>query len=265
MSAKIVLTFLVLGALAWGQDEQTTPGETRQSRAQHGVQHQQQFPARPNVGKEDFFRFATKQVNPNDTDWGAWIERRRLAFMEAMVANPFFWYSALATGLLIVLMVAYGVRVMDEKRKLWHAAEILTDVWNQEQYSQSVAQTATERYNRHMLDCNRVVEAQVSGRPSPRMYEASDAKDQLERLRAERDNLDSDNRRLKAELEKHDGIVRNLSARVKDLERQHDQNGSSAHQSDGSDTERRLIAKVNQLRQELETEKQKNRALKGGS
>ena len=80
--------------------------------------------SRPYVGKEDFFHFATKQVNPNDTDWGAWIERRREAFMEAMVANPFFWYSALTTALLIVLMIAFGVRVVDEKRKLWHAAEI---------------------------------------------------------------------------------------------------------------------------------------------
>jgi hypothetical protein len=263
MRAKTVLTLLILGALARGQEQQTTSGKTEQSKAQHGG-HQRQSSARPYVGKEDFFHFATKQVNPNDTDWGAWIEQRRHTFMEAMVANPFFWYSALSTGLLMVFMIAYGVRVMDEKRKLWHAAEILTDVWNQEQYSQSVAQTATERYNRHMLDCNRVIEAQVSGRPGPGMFEANDAREQLERLRAERDNLDSDNRRLKAELEKHDGIIRNLSARVKDLEPQPDQNGSSGHQADGSDTERRLIAKVNQLRQELETEKQKNRALKGG-
>ena len=180
-----------------------------------------------------------------------------------MAANPFFWYSALTTGLLMTLLVAFGVRIMDEKRKLWHAAEILTDVWNQEQYSQFVAQTATERFNRHMLDCNRVIEAQVSGRASPAMFEASDAKEQLERLRAERDNLDSDNRRLKAELEKHDGIIRNLSTRVKDLEPQPDQNGFSVNQAGGSETERKLIAKVNQLRQELEAEKQKNRSLKG--
>ena len=263
MRIRTVLTLLILGALLWGQDERTSPGTTEHSKAQHST-HQRQSSPRPYVGKEDFFHFATKQVNPNDTDWGAWIEGRRQAFMEAMVANPFFWYSALATGLLIVLMVAYGVRVMDEKRKLWHAAEILTDVWNQEQYSQSVAQTATERYNRHMLDCNRVIEAQVSGRPSPGMFEANDAREQLERLRAERDNLDSDNRRVKAELEKRDGIIQNLSARVKDLEPQLDQNGSTGHPAGGSDTERRLIEKVNQLRQELETEKQKNRALKGG-
>jgi len=263
MRPKTVLTLLILGALAWGQDEQSTPGAVEQSKAQHSV-HQRPSSARRYVGKQDFIHFATKQVNPTDTDWGAWIEQRRQAFMEAMVANPFFWYSALATALLMVLMVAYGVRVMDEKRKLWHAAEILTDVWNQEQYSQSVAQTATERYNRHMLDCNRVIEAQVSGRPSPGMFEANDAREQLERLRAERDNLDSDNRKVKAELEKREGIIQNLSARVKDLEPQLDQKGSGAQQQGGSDTERRLIAKVNQLRQELETEKQKSRALKGG-
>ena len=263
MRTRTIWTLLILGALVRGQEERATPGAIEQSKAQH-VFHQRPSSARPYAGKEDFLHFATKQVNPSDADWGARIERRRQAFMEAMVANPFFWYSALTTALLMVLMVAYGVRVVDEKRKLWHAAEILTDVWNQEQHSQSVAQTATDRYNRHMLDCNRVIEAQVSGRPNPGMFEANDAREQLERLRAERDNLDSDNRRVKAELEKRDGVIQNLSARVKDLEPLFDQNGSGAQRPGGSDTERRLIAKVNQLQQELATEKQKNRALKGG-
>lgn len=262
MITRTVWTLLILGAPVWGQGERTALGTTEQSKAQHST-HQRPS-SRLYVGKEDFFHFATKQMNPSDTDWGTWIERRRETFMDAMVANPFFWYSALTTALLVVLMVAYGVHVVDEKRKLWHAAEILTDVWNQEQYSQSIAQTATERYNRHMLDCNRVIEAQVSGRPSPGTFEANDAREQLERLRAERDNLDSDNRRVKAELEKRDGVIQNLSARVKDLEPLFDQNGSGAQQQGSSDTERRLIAKVNQLRQELDTEKQKNRALKGG-
>jgi hypothetical protein len=262
MRTLAVLVSMTFGVLAYGQGQSATPEKHQQSKAQHGP-YERPSSTRPDEGKEDFFHFATKEVNPHDTDWGAWIEQRRQAFLEAMAANPFFWYSALTTGLLMTLLVAFGVRIMDEKRKLWHAAEILTDVWNQEQYSQFIAQTATEKYNRHMLDCNRVIEAQVSGRSSPAMFEASDAKEQLERLRAERDNLDSDNRRLKAELEKHDGIIRNLSTRVKDLEPQLDQNGSGVNQAGGSETERKLIAKVNQLRQELEAEKQKNRSLKG--
>lgn len=262
MRNQTALFLVVFATLAYGQEQQTPRQETRHTVGQRSLDEPRPS-AQPYVRKDDFFRFATKQVNSSDKNWGAWIEQRRRAFMEAMVANPFFWYSALATCLLVVLMVAHGIRIMDEKRKLWHAAEILTDVWNQEIYSQSVAQAATDKYNRHMLECNRVIETQVSGRPSPGMLEASDAKDQLERLRAERDNLDSDNRRLKAELEKHDGIIRNLSDRVRDLEPQPDQNGSG-RQPGSSDTERRLIAKVNQLRQELEAEKQKNRALKGG-
>jgi hypothetical protein len=262
MRTLAVLVSMAFGVLAFGQGQSATPEKHQRSKAQHGP-YERPSSARPDEGKEDFFHFATKEVNPHDTDWGAWIEQRRQAFLEAMAANPFFWYSAFTTGLLMTLLVAFGVRIMDEKRKLWHAAEILTDVWNQEQYSQFIAQTATEKYNRHMLDCNRVIEAQVSGRSSPAMFEASDAKEQLERLRAERDNLDSDNRRLKAGLEKHDGIIRNLSTRVKDLEPQLDQNGSGVNQAGGLETERKLIAKVNQLRQELEAEKQKNRSLKG--
>jgi hypothetical protein len=262
MKMQAVLVSMAFGMLAYGQGGPASPEEHQQSKAQHGP-YEGPSSARPYEGKEDLFHFATKEVNPHDKDWGAWIEQRRQAFLEAMAGNPFFWYSALTTVLLMTLMVAFGVRIMDEKRKLWHAAEILTDLWNQEQYSQFAAQTATEKHNRHMLDCNRVIEAQVSGRASPAMFEASDAKDQLERLRAERDNLDSENRRLKADREKHDGIIRNLSTRVKDLEPQLDQNGSVGNQAGGSETERKLIAKVNQLRQELEAEKQRNRSLKG--
>ena len=46
------------------------------------------------------------------------LERRRQAFLDASAGNPFFWYSALTTALLMLLMFACGVRVMDEKRKL---------------------------------------------------------------------------------------------------------------------------------------------------
>jgi len=43
-------------------------------------------------------------------------------------------------------MLAYGVRVMDEKRKLWRAAEILNDVWNDAQYARAMAETAIQKY-----------------------------------------------------------------------------------------------------------------------
>jgi hypothetical protein len=163
--------------------------------------YQRQAATRPHEQKDDFFTASTKLVNKNDLDYGAMIERRRQAFLDASAANPFFWYSALTTGLLMVLMLAYGVRVMDEKRKLWRAAEILNDVWNDAQYARALAETAIQKYNRHMEECNRVIEAQLSGRASPTALEATDARNELTRLRGELDTVDSERKVLKAKLD----------------------------------------------------------------
>ena len=39
-------------------------------------------------------------------------------------------------------MPMYGVRLPNERRKLWRAAELLTYIWNQDQYSRAVAAAA---------------------------------------------------------------------------------------------------------------------------
>jgi hypothetical protein len=212
-------------------------------------------------GREDFFHSSGKLVNKSDYDWGAWLAERRRAFVEASVGNPFFWYSALTTVVLMLLMTAYGVRVLDEKRKLWRAAEILTDVWNQDQYSRAIAHAAVERHNRHMLECNRVVEAQFSGRPSAVSLETSDAREELLRIRGELDNIDSERKSLRSELEKKERMVSDLSARLSALEK--DGQGNSVNGGTDSGNMGRLVARVNQLTQQLDAERQKNRSLKG--
>ena len=179
--------------------------------------------------KEDFFTSSTKLVNKSDVDYGAMLEQRRQAFLDASAANPFFWYSALTTAILMVLMFAYGVRVMDEKRKLWRAAEILNDVWNDAQYARATAETAIERHNRHMEACNRVIEAQLSGRPSPAALETTDARNELTRVRGELDSVDSERKLLKAKLDEKEKLVDDLSVRLSALEKG-EQNGSSVRQ-----------------------------------
>ena len=243
-----------------GLQAQTKPAPQQESSNQKPAGLYQRSTGPQNgQGKDDFFHSSAKLVNKSDYDWGAWLAERRRSFVEASAGNPFFWYSALTTVLLMLLMSAYGVRVLDEKRKLWRAAEILTDVWNQDQYSRAIAQAAVEKHNRHMLECNRVVEAQFSGRPSAASLETSDAREQLELIRAERDTLDSDVKRLSAELEKKEQTVSDLSTRLKALE-----NDAPAGRAVAvSAPDGKLIARVNQLTQQLEAERQKNRSLKG--
>lgn len=267
MRMHIVIALIACIRVANGQPT-ASPVHPADQTHPAGGRSQQQADARPNQQKEDFFTSSTKLVNKSDVDYGAMLERRRQAFLDASAGNPFFWYSALTTALLMVLMFAYGVRVMDEKRKLWRAAEILNDVWNDAQYARATADTAIERHNCHMEACNRVIEAQLSGRPSPASLETTDARNELTRVRAELDSVDSERKLLKAKLDEKEKLVDDMSVRLSALERG-DQTGgtNSARAQNGGashgESEGRLIARINQLTQQLEAEKQRNRVLKG--
>lgn len=265
MKRKLAAVFLLTRtALLYAQN---TPAEKKESKPPAGL-YQRPSGTRTYEQKEDFLHFAAKQVNPHDFDWGAWIEERRQRFLDASTANPFFWYSALTTGLLMVLMMAYGVRVLDEKRRLWRAAEILTDAWNGGEHSRMIARTAIDKYNQHMQECNRIIEAQLSGRTSPAALEATDARNELARVRGELDNMDTERKILKAKLEEKDKLVDNLSSRLAALEKigQNSaavQTQTTTRGNGHGESENKLIARINQLTQQLEAERQKNRALKG--
>jgi hypothetical protein len=265
MQMAIILAWWVVAAN--GQPVPNSAHRAEQAQPKVGPPHEP-IGARPRDEKENFFTSSTKLVNRRDVDYGALVERRRQAFLDASVANPFFWYSALTTAFLIALMIAYGVRVMDEKRKLWRAAEILNDVWNDAQYARATAETAIERYNCHMETCNRVIEAQLSGRPSPAALETTDVRNELMRVRGELDSVESERKLLKAKLDEKEKLVDDLSIRLGVLERGEQNGGAFPPRTQNSgagpgEPEGRLIARINQLTQQLEAEKQRNRALKG--
>jgi hypothetical protein len=265
MTSRLLL-FTMLATTLTAQETATQPVQpsvSRPPRQTSSGPYQHPQTGKPYQPQDDFFHYSTKLVNKSDFDYGAWIEERRRAFLDASLSNPFFWYSALTTGLVMLLMLMYGVRVLDERRKLWRAAELLTDVWNQEQYSRAMAASAVEKYNAHMADCNRVIETQLIGRPSATALETMDFKERLEVASAQRDAFDSENRSLKAELQKKDTMISQMSGRLDVLERRSETNGSGAAAPSDTEATRRLIARVNELQQQLEAERRKNRQLKG--
>ena len=259
VTSAVVAT--VLSAQAPPSHPEQVPASRRAKQTSQLYQHPQT--ANPYQPREDFFHSSTKLVNKSDFDYGAWIEERRRALFDASLSNPFFWYSALTTALVMLLMLMYGVRVLDEKRKLWRAAELLTDIWNQDQYSRAVTAAAVEKHNAHMAECNRVVETQLTGRPSANALETIDAKERLETVSAQRDALDSENRSLKAELQKKDAMLSQMSGRLDALERRAEANGTGTVAPADTESTRRLVARVNELQQQLEAEQRKNRQLKG--
>jgi Spy/CpxP family protein refolding chaperone len=89
-----------------------------------------------------------------------------------------------------------------------------------------------------------------------------DAKERLETASARRDTLDSENRSIKAELQKKDAMLSQMSGRLDVLERRSETNGAGTAAPPDNAATRRLVARVNEL-QQLEAEQRKNRQLKG--
>ena len=260
MNIPKLLLALVVTAGLFAQAARNQPASSPPAQ-QSKQPNQRQQNGRPYQPREDFFHYSTKLVNRNDVDYGAWVEQRRRALVDASLTNQFFWYSALTTSLVMLLMLMYGVRVLNERRKLWRAAELLTDVWNQDQYSRSMAAAAVERYNAHMIECNRVVEAQISGRPSAAVLDASDAKQVVESLRAELSAMESLKKEAEAQVKSKEKYIGELSGRVAALEKSWDENGGSP--PNPSDTVAKLVARVNLLQQQLEAERKRNLQVKG--
>src|SRR5258708_33819009 len=123
--------------------------------------------------------------------------------------------------------------------------------------ARALAETAIQKYNRHMEECNRVIEAQLSGRASPTALEATDARNELTRLRGELDTVDSERKVLKAKLDDKERLIDELSARLDALEKA-GQTGCSIPPRNGSGspgpkhTGRKLIAPINHITELVE-------------
>ena len=116
MKAQVVCMIVACTVMVDGQTGSSPAHKADRKQPAAGL-YQRPEGTRPHEQKDDFFTASTKLVNKNDFDYGAMLERRRQAFLDASAANPFFWYSALTTGLVMLLMLMYGVWVLDERRK----------------------------------------------------------------------------------------------------------------------------------------------------
>src|SRR5260370_22866865 len=77
-----------------------------------------QSPRQPRNGADTWYEFLLKQLNPRNFDYGAWLEKRREAFLEATVTEPYFWYSVSVTAGKL-LLIAWGTKIyLDHSRTL---------------------------------------------------------------------------------------------------------------------------------------------------
>lgn len=230
-----------------------------------------QGPQHPYQPRETWYEFLLRQFNPSDFDYGEWIEERRQAFLKATLQTPYFWYSAGLTALLLLAILAYTKLHLDHRRSMWVTAEMMADLYNHDLHSREVAREAIEKYNAHIEQCNRAIEAgdSTDGRPGWGDTESSSLRAELQRVAAQLEATTQDRNKLQEELAQKALVVADLSMRLDALSKK--VNGSSnpaptasANTSpDRSGDGSRLVGHINRLQEELYAERQKNKKLKG--
>lgn len=206
-----------------------------------------------------------QQFNPDNLDWGQWLEQRREQFLEQTVANPYFKYSMVTTLLLLVLSVAFAKALIDKSRITWLAQERYEDVLRQDAISRKEAHAAIRRYNEHVEKCNRVIEAELATRrdmPAQLSPEAGDAASDQKLLALA--DMQRQCAALNTQLERSNAVIADLTVRVGEKETvynpQSRPNGQDAPAVAGSGE---LMRTISELQQQLYRERERNKRLKG--
>lgn len=210
--------------------------------------------------RDGFFTFATKMINPKDTDYGELIAERRAALADASATNSYFWYSAGSTATVLFLLFVLYVQILGHKSYEWRAAEVITDLRNAEKLATAKTRQAIADYKRHMVQCNRVVEAEIAGRVLPGAVVDQDMQRTAESLRQKLDEAEADNKQLTQQLRHKEELIVDLNKRMDRLE-QTEPAESQLHANQQAHPE--LIALVDRLTRQLDAEKRRNGTLKG--
>jgi len=223
----------------------------------------------PSLRRDTWYEFLLKKFNPTDFDYGAWLEQRRKALLESTVREPRFWYSLSATTALMLMIAAYAKLFLDHRRSMRVTAEMMSDLYSHDLYSRQVAKEAIEKYNQHIEQCNRALEAAESGnsRPGWGNSELEGLRAELQRIAGQLEATTQDRNKLQEELRQKSLIVGDLSTRLDALLKKVNgprDTGSGEPSSPGTNGDgARFVGQINRLQEELYTERQKNKRLKG--
>lgn len=258
----ILMIGLTLGSPASSR-ETTQPQPSAQPKARARAAAD---PAHPPYQRQDtWYEFILKQFNPDELDYGRWVERARQVFIEARLKNPYFLYSLCTTLVLLLMAVVCAKLRIDHRRAMWITAEMMADIYNQDAYSRRTAQEAIEKYNTHIERCNRAIEAAEHGEA------ASATGSEIEKLRGElicvadeRDTATRERDLAREELRKKSEILAEMSIRLEALTNKSSAAGDAKRSSDLQGVDARLVTHINNLQEQLYAERNNNRRLRGG-
>lgn len=195
-----------------------------QDRSPVSVSREQQAPAAqysPLAAQGGYSRSRTSpldamvhSLNPRDVNLGAMWEERRRAWLENAGANRYFWYSFVATIIVILSWFALAWLQIDRVRERWQLAEHAADALRYAEYCKRRAKEAIDRYNLHIETCNRVIEAGESGIATPETANLEDYKRELQRLKSDNDAKELQVTRLSEQLEQKAAELNSLTERV---------------------------------------------------
>jgi hypothetical protein len=202
--------------------------------------------------RETIFEFYLRALNPRQIRWGNEIDRRLAQLAEQSVLNPYFRWSAIQTGTILFLLLVCWVW-WDKMRQIkWVAAECLADAINAKRIAEDRALEAIGLYNRHIEQCNRVIESQESGLPgaSPTDTWRQEVLSLKNKLTAE----EAKSMRLQKALEDREALQAGLEQRLRQLETlvQERQNGANAE----------LVARLQRAESQLGDKKTPKRGAK---
>src|SRR5260370_39429259 len=103
-----------------------------------------QSPRQPRNGADTWYEFLLKQFNPHNFDYGAWLEKRREALLEATAKEPYFWYTASVTAGMLLMLGAQAKCARDHRPRSRGTPTMKTSPSSQSVLSPRAA-TATEQ------------------------------------------------------------------------------------------------------------------------
>lgn len=199
-----------------------------------------------------------RQINRDDTDYGAIWEERKKAFMDR-IGSPYFQYSLATTVTIVWLFIVLFAQHVSHRRAQEVAVESIADVLRHDAYAREKARDAIRRYNDHIEACNRMIEAEESGASKwVSSGELEALRSEAEQYRSEAVGLREEAKRLREECERHKATVAQLS-----LHSRGDVQASLPFAKDTRTAD--LVTRINELQDELIAERKKNQRMKANS
>jgi hypothetical protein len=261
-----VIVLMTAGPAIAQQQKQTpvAPHGQRQAQGQAQGLHQVS-PVRPVYQPHDtWYEFLLKQFNPDNFDYGAWMEERRQVILDQSVRNPYFRYSTAVTIALLLLTVVCAKQWIDHRRAMWITAEMMADLYNHDLYSRDVAEKAIQKYNDHIERCNRAIETgQHATAAQGTDSDHVSWKAHLDHVTEERDRYLRERDAAQRELDTNRRTLTQLSLRVEGMSMKQGTNGETGPSVELNAADPNVVRHINNLQEQLIAERNKNRQLKG--